>query len=183
MGEHPAYISRDGRGKVKLEYSCNGEQLVRLWENRGDNTLETLFDSSGSILMQRVAELKKEELDSKVSETISAEKITKTVELEYMPILLDRPCPKCGAQFIPRYAEVFASREEVPIMPLYWCKECRTTSYRLTDSYLEYLVENNWALFDGMEKKELEADRDKFMSELKSYIIRIFASKKIMCIK
>ena len=38
-------------------------------------------------------------------------------------------------------------------------------------------------LFSEAELLEMGKDRNAFVSELKSYIIRIFASKKIHCIK
>jgi hypothetical protein len=68
-------------------------------------------------------------------------------------------------------------------MPLYSCTGCSTKSYYLTRDYLEYLVDNNNSMFEAAELSELSKDKNAFMSELEAYIIRIFASKKIMCIK
>ncbi len=178
-----AYISKDGNGRVKLEYGQNGELRAKLWETKGSKTLETLFDSDGSILVQKVLALNGSELTPIIDHTAKEERIIEMEERAYEHVKLNRPCPKCGRQGLSRHADAFANRGEVPIMPLYHCGNCNTTSYHMTEMYLKYLVDNNRELFDGAEIKEYESNKEAFMAELRGYIIRIFASKKIMCIK
>lgn len=82
-----------------------------------------------------------------------------------------------------RYVEAFRSKNTMPVMPLYYCTNCSKQSYYLTNTYLEYLIYNNKGLFTNKEQVELQNDEEAFIAELKEYIIRIFASKKIMQIK
>jgi len=177
-----AYISRDGNGRVKLEYSKENGQFAKLWETREGRTLETLFDSNGSILMQRMIEAGQSEMQQIVDQALRDEQLEAAQEKAYEHVKLKKPCPKCGDSSLARYADIFASMREVPIMPLYRCSSCKTTSYNMTDTYLQYLVENSRELFDGAEIKEFENNKEAFMAELRGYIIRIFASKRVMCI-
>jgi hypothetical protein len=109
--------------------------------------------------------------------------IVQTKEAEYTPVKFNKPCPKCSEYKLSRYVEAFASKQQVPVMPIYHCSNCKQQSYYLTKHYLEYLVDNNPELFSEAELAELKADKTKFLAELEGYIIRIFASKKVMCIK
>jgi len=61
--------------------------------------------------------------------------------------------------------------------------ECKAKSYYLTDEYLEFLVDSNYNMFSDDEQREIERDKNAFLKELRAYIIRIFASKKIQSIK
>jgi hypothetical protein len=115
----------------------------------------------------------------KISEVTNSE----VVETAFSEIKLKKPCPKCNENSLERYAEVFSSKEYVPIMPLYFCNGCKSKSYHLTDSYLEYLIENNRSLFSEEELLALGSDRNAFVSEVREYIIRMFASQKVMCIR
>jgi hypothetical protein len=67
----------------------------------------------------------------------------------------------------------------VPVVPIFKCKVCNTRYYSMTDEYLDRLVERNIALFDGEEAELMKKDAEAFRKELKEYIIRIFASKRI----
>lgn len=183
MDGRVAFVSRDAKGKVKLEYTHNGEQRIRLWELHNGATLETTFDSNGSILGQRVMKLDADSLNGKVNEALLEAQISSTMEKPFSDVKFSKPCPKCGEYALSRYAEAFASKSEVPIMPLYHCSNCKAQSYHMTSHYLEYLVDNNKALFSDAEISEMEKDKSAFMGELKGYIISIFASKKIMNIK
>jgi hypothetical protein len=178
-----AYVSKDGNGKMKIEYLHKSEKRVMLWEAKGNSAIETTFDNNGAILMQRLVKLDQEPLDSRAINALKSEGISKTEEKEYWDIKFDKPCPKCTERKLQRYVEAFSGNNEMPIMPLYHCPNCGTKSYYLTDQYLEYLVDSNAELFNDEEVSEKEANKRAFMDELKGYIIRIFASKKIMCIE
>ena len=157
--------------------------MIKLWEPVKGNVLEVTFSPDGSILTQKLIKH-----DSKLIEELS-DKFINSLDLdelagaEYDEVKFDRECPKCGNRELRRYVEEFRSSDMLPVLPLYICKNCRTQSYYLTDEYLEYLVLSNRELFSEQELRELSSDRQAFMKELKGYIIRILASKKILSIK
>jgi hypothetical protein len=101
---------------------------------------------------------------------------------DYTETKINKPCPKCNEYALVRHIEAF-SGNDVPIMPIYYCKKCASKSYYLTSEYLEYLLENNMKLFDEKELKDLKNDKIAFVKELNEHIIRIFASKRILSIK
>jgi transposase-like protein len=103
-------------------------------------------------------------------------------ERAYMAIKLHKVCPECKKDSPRRQLEGTTIRE-VPIIPLYVCDSCGCRSYHLTKEYLLHLVEKKRALFSAAEAAEYEKDPKKFVDELREYVIRIFASKRIMCIK
>jgi predicted RNA-binding Zn-ribbon protein involved in translation (DUF1610 family) len=95
---------------------------------------------------------------------------------------LSKQCPYCGSNKLVRYTKA-NKHAAIPVMPLYICEECRAKSYYLTDEYLEYLVDSNRDMFSQEEQAEIVKDKIAFLKELRAYIIRIFASKKIQSIK
>jgi len=178
-----AYLSKDDKGHVKLEYTSGGKTVARIWETRDRGTLEIMFGEDGSILFQKMSRFNGDELNQRIADAMSEAGISQTEQAEYSDVKLNKPCPKCSEQNLQRYTEAFFSKNEVPIMPLYHCPGCSTKSYHLTEDYLGYLVDANMEKFTGEELKQMGLDRNAFMSELKAYIIRIFASKRIMCIE
>lgn len=177
-----AYIARSN-GATKLEYQQNGAKLTRLWEPKGEHTLETTFNEEGAILKQEMKKLAEPDVNEQISLILKNAGVVAIKEQPYQEIKLNKKCPKCSNTGLSRHADAFSTKQEIPIMPLYHCKSCGSQSYYLTDSYLEQLVLNNKDMFEGKELSELDANKQAFMDELKAYIIRIFASKKIMCIK
>jgi hypothetical protein len=177
-------VAIDRKGNVKLEYLHNGEKRIRLWEKKdADKVLETTFDSEGSILVQVPIKQDGAAIDYRVRQTVKEAGASKVVKTEFTGVRFNKPCPKCGEFGLARYVEAFASNEDIPVMPIYYCKGCKSQSYYLTDAYLNYLIENNSSLFEQQELAELSKDRAAFTNEIREYIIRIFASKKVLCIK
>ncbi|HUY70273.1 MAG TPA: hypothetical protein VMV00_01750 [Candidatus Baltobacteraceae bacterium] len=175
------FVSRGDSGEIKLEYSAPDGNVRKLWERVSDSILETMFDSEGGILEQRL-----HKGGANAEEFLSNESKTHKLELKeskYESIRLDKSCPTCNTPNPSRHVEAFRSAGEVPVMPTYHCKQCATKSYYLTEGYLDNLVRGNSSMFTGNELKELQADEAAFKAELKAYIIRIFASKRIVCIK
>jgi transposase-like protein len=175
-------ISKDNKGRTKLEYTQADEKRFLLWEKRSGKLLETLFDQNGAILIQRLTALNEDLINKKISE-ISKMTNSSVAEASFSEIKFNKPCPKCNADSLERYVDAFASKGDVPVMPLYYCKSCKSKSYYLTDSYLEYLIENNKSLLSESELSELGNNGNAFVSEVREYIIRMFASQKVICIR
>jgi len=114
---------------------------------------------------------------------LQIEAISTIQEKPFEEIKISKSCPHCNTNSLVRYVDAYSSRQVIPIMPIYSCKNCSKQSYYLTDSYLEYLVYSKKELFSNDEQTELRNNESAFITELKEYIIRIFASKKIMQIK
>ncbi|MGC8669756.1 MAG: hypothetical protein ACP5TL_01220 [Candidatus Micrarchaeia archaeon] len=174
--------SSSGNTKVyKLELILKDKKSMVLWEQNSGVTLETRLNGEGAITQQNMNNMNESEIENEISKIIKSSNVDNIKYEEYKEVTLEKKCPKCGMRSLRRLSEL--QKEKVPIMPIYVCTNCNTQSYYLTDEYLEYLIYNHNELFAEDEKKELEVDKEAFMEELKAYIIRIFASKKIMCIK
>ena len=183
MGNRIAFVSGDGKGRVKLEYMKNGSDRILSWNVKGDKALETVYDTEGAILIQRPVKLDSEGVDKRIKDVLKATGLETAQKTEFIGITLKKPCPKCNEYALASLADSFPSSEEVPVMPIYQCASCKARSYYLTDQYLEYLVENNRELFSEQDVSALSSGKDAFLSELREHIIRIFASKRITCIK
>lgn len=175
-------MAKDGNGRLKLEYLYCGKQRIVLWEQYGGIVLETAFGSNGSILMQKPMKQESGIIDYRMKQFLLEAGISEAMEKEFTEIKLDKRCPKCNGYGLSRYIEAF-SKNEIPVMPLYYCKHCKAQSYHMTDEYLQYLIENNSGLFSEAELSEMSKDKGVFLAELRGYIIRIFASKKVMNIE
>jgi hypothetical protein len=183
MDDRIAFISNDGKGRVKLEYIQNGNDRILGWNVKGSKALETVYDAEGAILLQRPVKLDKEGVDKRVRDVLKATGLETAQKTEFIGVMLKKPCPKCSEYALASHTEAFSSSGEAPIMPIYHCTSCKAKSYYLTDQYLEYLVESNRELFSENDISALSSDKAAFLSELREHIIRIFASKRIMCIK
>ncbi len=168
---------------TKLEYSNGVLTKSIIWEERDDGTvLKTTFNGEGAITAQALAKMDSKQIESEISSILSSISPKKVERQEFEEPVLSKKCPSCGSSKLVRYVE--ANRHaDVPVMPLYVCMECKAKSYYLTDEYLEFLVDSNYNMFSDDEQREIERDKNAFLKELRAYIIRIFASKKIQSIK
>ncbi|EQD44339.1 hypothetical protein B2A_09629 [mine drainage metagenome] len=169
-----------GKDKYRIDYTQDGAAAIKTFEDVKAGILETSFDSRGDVLDQRLIkkEIGIEEAAKSFLTGIEGEVRVK----EYSDVKIAKACPKCGSADIERDLEALGDKG-APIVPRYMCKSCGTLSYRLTDKYLERLVYSNKDMFSKEELDSLDRDSSAFMNELKGYIIRIFASKKIVEIK
>jgi hypothetical protein len=178
-------VSRSGTGKVKLEYLEGKEKRFALWEPFEKGIVETVFDEHGAVLKQELFQGGKNpiiEVDNYMKRFMNQVHLDDTVDETYSEIKLDKKCPTCENDSLKRILDL-AKEPSVPIMPTYVCTTCNGKCYYLSDTYLESLVSNNTSMFSDTERKELEANKEAFLHELKEYIIRIFASKRIIRIK
>ena len=166
--------------RLKIEYSEGANRRIRLFEVANNKILETIFDDDGAVM--RISILQSKDLESALSEFLNSlpEKVDK-VEKPYEEIKLKKQCPYCGSDALARSINI--EKGQVPIAPIYECKNCSEKSYYLTEEYLQYLVLCNKELFEKQELRQLETNEKEFLGELSEYIVRIFASKRIKRIK
>lgn len=171
---------------MKLEYVQDKEKRFALWEPFGNGVVETIFDAHGAILKQEMFPENQNpqiEIDNYMKRFMKQVHLNDLVDETYSEIKLDKKCPTCSNDSLTRIMDLDTKEPNVPILPTYLCTSCKGKSYYLSDAYLEFLVSNNTTMFSDAERKELEANREAFLHELKEYIIRIFASKRIIRIK
>jgi hypothetical protein len=173
-------MATSSTGKVRIDYDDCGVMATVLFEPVGDHTLESRFDRIGSVTDQRL-------IDSndvrRAAENFVVSMGADAEIRQYREVTLQKECPGCGNAPLSRYIETLRSPTKAPVMPLYVCGRCGTKGYHLTDEYLGNLVHGNMSMFDASELSELGKDEKAFMEELRAYIIRIFASQRIMNIK
>lgn len=180
-------LSRNPDGRVQLQYTHSSGRRTVVWEPIKEGVAETIFDDQGAVLRQSLVpgttDIDKR-LALQMRELLKEANVDKVREsAEYNEIKLKKNCPACGTDTLSQYREKVGGMETIPIVPTYLCGKCNGRSYYLTDQYLDQLVSTNKELFSEQELSELRSNKEAFMSELKEYIIRIFASKKIIRIK
>jgi len=177
-----ALLSESPKHALKLEYQFEGRAITVLWERLWSKAaLKTTFDSEGGILDQRIIRLDKS-LEETVGSFIESETLL-VKKTDYKKVKLNKNCPSCGSQSLVRYAEHVSNPEEIPTVPKYLCADCNSESYYLTDSYLNRLVDEHPHLFSEGELSNRNRNSEAFIRELKEYIIKIFAAKKVLTIK
>ncbi len=180
-----ARLSRSDDGRVKLEYSKDGKERIALWEPFGVGVFETIFDKDGAVLFQNLLYNqgnKQSMIEGLLKKHLDSVNIDKATRTEYTEVKLKKKCPGCGAMLLERVIDL-KDDPNVPVMPIYVCSGCKTRSYYLSDAYLEHLLKTNESLFSQEERSYMDSNKTGFVDELKEYIIRIFASKRIMRIK
>ena len=161
---------------ARLDYDGPSGRAICTIERCGSGILKTYFNNEGAILHREPVNPGKgiEEAATETAMLLG----TPVRKGEYSPVKLSKPCPSCSALSLVEHRD-----SGVPIMPVYKCTSCGAKAFMLTDEYLSQLVRENIKAFSDAERKELEADPGKFSDELREYIIRIFASKRIIGIK
>ncbi|MCL5117224.1 MAG: hypothetical protein M1124_00130 [Candidatus Marsarchaeota archaeon] len=166
--------------KLKVEYNDGADKRIKLFEVVNNKILETIFDCDGAVM--RISILQGSDLESALSEFLNSlpEKIDK-LERTFEEIKLKKQCPHCDSDNLVR--EIHIEKNQVPIAPIYECKNCGGRSYHLTPEYLQYLVLSHKELFEEQELHQLKTNEKEFFNELSEYIVRIFASKRIKRIR
>jgi hypothetical protein len=168
------YVAGRG-GKARVDYETGSGSFTETFEEHGKAVLRTSFDSEGRVLDRRL--LKKgsaRAMAAEFAEGLGGEVLTG----EYADVEIKKGCPRCAGGLRLHVAE-----GDIPIMPVYVCRNCGARSLDLTDEYLSALVRENRALFESSELEEMERSPGTFSSELRDYIIKIYASKHILKIK
>lgn len=180
-------VSRHASGKVSLGYTTDGRKATVVWEPVSGGFIETVFDSDGGISTR---EMYREEADvtGRISARVASASVNagieETIEGDFSDVKLEKGCPSCGKQALSLWRGSDGEKSgAIPVMPIYECTGCWGRGYYLTDAYLNHLVSTCREMFSAAEQHEMGADRAAFTSELRGYIIRIFASKRIIEIK
>ena len=170
-----AYKSANGKARTA---SRDGKFVVA--DELKDCSLITFFNENGEVLDQRI--LKGKSVEEGLEYYVGPLKI---VESEYKEVEVKAVCPRCGKRSIRRELDLVDTRKlsNVPVVPIYVCTSCGQGFYSLTKEYLKKIVDEHLDLFSAEESSEREKNEDAFINELYEYIIRIFASKKLMRIK
>ncbi len=173
-------ISTDGR--VQLEFfSKSGRKTVQ-WERVGLSIIESVFNEEGGIIRQKRFRGPQGKSGRSIQELLNQfimeERIAVTGEKEFEEIKLKKPCPSCGRNEVMK-----RDTAAISVLPIYSCAACAAKGYHLTDDYLQYLIDNSTMLFCDEELSEMRNGKTSFASEIKEHVIRIFASKRILCIR
>ncbi len=174
-----AYRSADKRLKTE-PYSTNGGKSFSLAEHTGNGTLITEFKPNGEVLNQVYVE--KKDAANALSEYLADfAEIQISDTGAYERVKVDATCTKCGESRIERELDQHSvsGMLNIPVVPIFICKKCGTKFYSMSDEYLKHLVSRKEALFSADEIAEKSKGDGEFVGMLQSYIIRIFASKKI----
>lgn len=174
-------FSRGPRGEARFDYAADGERKTLLIEPIKEGILETLFDEEGGILKQIAIKGGAQTMESEVEGLLK--RLVSVGNTTYREVMLKKKCPHCGETGLVRAKDQSAGVSDVPIIPTYVCSSCGGKSYHLTDAHLKSLVSDSKTLFSDTELRELNNSEEEFLKELKEYIIRIFASKRIIAIK
>ncbi|MEM3841121.1 MAG: hypothetical protein QXN59_00275 [Candidatus Micrarchaeaceae archaeon] len=173
--EEQAILYMSSSSAARVDYRSPSKTFFCEIERVDGGVLQTFFDGSGAVV-------RRNPLPISTDIAAESERLAKSfgcpvVRKEYSKVLLDKPCPKC-------YSSPLAEQPGPKmVMPIYICKHCGSKSFFLTDQYLIQLVSENKSSFSESERAELSSSPDAFFAELREYIIRIFASKKIIAIK
>ena len=176
-------ISESPQHKIKLHYGDGDSAVTVLWEPKaGSRLLQTFFNGDGAIVDQHLLNIGGHEIKEAVEAYLSENGI-EPKESVYEDIAFARACPSCNSYGLQRYAELVSDASKIPVMPIYVCRSCGKKSYYLTDEYLSRLAKTKKELFEADELSEMEKDEQKFINEIKAYIVRIYASKHIPSIR
>ncbi|MGB9732848.1 MAG: hypothetical protein ACP5P2_00775 [Candidatus Micrarchaeia archaeon] len=170
------YKSADGRFRTE-----NVEGKFVIAEELKSGSVLTVFNEYGEVLDQKV---NKENAEKSLQEYMNG-KALRIFDSGYTQVEIKATCPKCGKRSIRRELDLIDTRKlsNVPAVPIYVCTSCGQGFYSLTKEYLKRLIEEHLELFSAEEKSERERSEEDFVNEVNEYIIRIFASKKLIRIK
>lgn len=176
-------ISISPKRVIKLQYNIENKEETILWEHiKETHALQTSFNAEGGIIDQKLLKLEQYAVRDLADDFIERNGID-VREGVFEEVKLDKPCPHCGKHAIKRYSQDISEPSAVPVMPMYICMECKGQSYFLTDEYLDILIKKHKNMFEHGELEELSKNEQTFIKEVKEYIIRVFAAKKILNIK
>lgn len=176
------YRSPDNRLRTSF-YEKSGRRAFSLSERTAFGVLLTEFSEDGEVFDQHCIK-EKDHLGALAKYLGLGSPVVVDVDA-YEKVSANAACGGCSGRGLARELDLVAPEaiNNVPVVPIFVCRSCKQKSYSMTESYLRNLVKSNAPLFTEEERKELDADENKFIGVLQEYIIRIFASKKISRLK
>jgi len=181
-----AHRSTDGRLRTE-SYSVCDELRFSIAEETTMGTLVTEFNDGGDVLNQVCTGTRDAEkaLAGYLAEAgIGTLNVANRGDCAYEPVRVDARCKSCKGE-IARELDLKRPDEirNVPIVPIFICRDCGIKFYSMTDDYLRALVSRNEGLFKPDELSEKKRNEREFVNTIQEYIIRIFASKRISRLK
>ena len=175
-------ISNDGR-IITDAYQKDGKTRFSLAEKTSKGTLITEFDEHSEVVNQVYKE--GHDHEGALLEYLKADGKKIVLSGDYRGIVINAKCSGCGSVGLARSLDLASPSDikEVPVVPLFVCRECKRVHYSLTDDYLAALVDGKKELFEKDELEQINCNKSGSVKLLQEYIIRIFASKKISRIK
>lgn len=132
---------------------------------------EIISATPAELMDQIILNLKKESNAIQIVNVTSIKKIS-------LPYL----CPFCGSPSLE--LKIYSDSKDkdlssFPVIPIAVCKKCNRESIYLSDDLLKKLVSSNLNLFRAEELAEMSKDNDKFLKELRAYIVAVFGKRHI----
>jgi hypothetical protein len=170
--------SGDGRLRT-CGYPSNEGMCFCVVEETKMGTLITEFKDSGEVLDQVLSDTR----DAKPALVgyLKGRGVPDFSESgPYEKVRVGARCTKCKGE-IARELDLRKAKDigRVPVIPMFICMNCGSRFYSITDSYLRKLISRKSGLFSAEELRAMEMNEREFVGEVKEYVIRIFASKKI----
>lgn len=165
-----------------IAYTDKGIERFSLFEKTSHGVLITDFDGNGSVLSQ--IHRKNNDLENGADAYLLGRGVDARY-LDYDSLKINAVCVDCGSKNIRRDLDFveMSKLNDVPVVPLFSCGDCKARLFYMTDEYLAALVKSNPNLFDKSEIEKRDKDWDVFINELRQYIVSIFAMKKIKHLK
>ncbi len=171
-------LYKKSEGRYITESYGEKNNIIKVYERTADGTLVTEIMKSNGVLSQNYFKgtsisnilFREYKNDFLIEEKKDLEKIS-----------LDKSCTFCSGKLF-RELEFLEpiNIKVIPIVPIFRCSSCGKRFYSMTNQYLEKLVSENKELFEKDDIESFNKNKEEFINTLNAYIIRIFASQKII---
>ncbi|MDE1834964.1 MAG: hypothetical protein KGH64_06545, partial [Candidatus Micrarchaeota archaeon] len=128
---------------------CVGEQILK-------GSLITEFNERGEVAVQ--IHSKTIGLNEMLNLYFVGYKLKVTDVAAYTSVAINTKCASCKLVGLERELDKTHPSKitNVPVLPIFVCKNCGQRHYSLTDEYLRYMVTSNKGLFEQEEMKAVE---------------------------
>ena len=178
------FDSSDGRLRTDL-YKFGTQDEFVVAERTTSGVLLSKFNRHGEVLDQ----VYKNTNDPLLEIRNYMKEIDKELEIfsidAYSKVEVNATCENCGKKSISRELDLLEAGRisDVPVVPMFKCTNCSKKFYFMGEEYLKNLVSRNISLFEPEEIKLGGKDEVAFLKEIHEYMIRIFASKRLLRLK
>jgi hypothetical protein len=175
-------VFKNGSGRYKTDFYETKISVMSAFlvaETTSKGTLLTEFLQNGDVVNQ-VYRQSKDSLEE-MRAYLGKNDIKINEKVPYAPLKIKSKCHGCGKEEMRRELESVPAEKisDVPVVPIFVCGGCGKRYYTMNELFLKNLVAMNKDLFESADIKEMQKDEDAFIHNLREYVIRTFASKKI----